>query len=218
MEAASRRSGRTWTLKRILQYFESHKDQDAIAGMARYGIVSRKAYGLSVGNLRELAHLIGTDHRLAQQLWSTGILEGRLLAVLVEDPSRVTPAQMDRWAAQFDNWAICDGCCLHLFHYTPYAWEKADAWSAHKKEFVRRAAFALVAVLAVHDKDASDTQFKKFFPMIRRAAVDERNGVKKAVNWALRQIGKRSIMLNKQAILEARKIQSIDSSSARWIA
>jgi 3-methyladenine DNA glycosylase AlkD len=207
-----------WTKENILRYLEKHKDQNAIDGMARYGIVSKRVYGLSVTKLRELAKKVGKNHSLAQQLWKTGILDARFLAVFIDEHSKVSPTQMNRWALQFDNWAVCDGTCLHLFANTPHAWKKVVQWNNHKKEFVRRAAFTLMAILTVHDKDADDSKFENCFSLIKRASTDKRNGVKKAVNWALRQIGKRNLSLNRKAIQLAKEIHALDSSSARWIA
>ena len=141
-----------------------------------------------------------------------------LVDSFTDEPDSVTEAQMERWAKDFDNWAICDGCCLHLFGRTSFAWKKAIAWSNRREEFVRRAAFTLMAVLTVHDKNAHVKEFVRLLPRIKRAAPDERNGVKKAVNWALRQIGKRNLTLNKLAITTAHQIKEMESSSARWIA
>ncbi|HJW27762.1 MAG TPA: DNA alkylation repair protein [Saprospiraceae bacterium] len=197
---------------------QSLSDPDAVAGMARYGIVSKNVLGISVVKLRSIAKEIGKDHRLAQQLWKTGILDARFLAIFIDEPDSVTEAQMERWAKDFDNWAICDGCCLHLFDRTSFAWKKAIAWSNRREEFVRRAAFTLMAVLTVHDKNAHVKEFVRLLPRIKKAAPDERNGVKKAVNWALRQIGKRNLPLNKLAIATAHQIKKMESSSARWIA
>jgi 3-methyladenine DNA glycosylase AlkD len=206
------------SLPDIIRYLRSLSDPNAVEGMARYGIVSKNVLGISVVKLRSTAKKIGPNHALAQQLWRTGILDARFLAVFIEEPENVTEVQMERWAKDFDNWAICDGCCLHLFDRTPFAWKKAVSWSSRREEFVRRAAFALMAVLAVHDKDADDKKFIRLLPRIKRAAIDERNGVKKAVNWALRQIGKRNLPLNKLAISTAHQIKKMESSSARWIA
>ncbi len=188
------------------------------AGMARFGIRSRKVFGVGVPPLRSLAKKIGTNHRLAQALWNSGYLEARILAALIDDPNLVTPRQMDRWVAAFDNWAVCDACCSVLFDRTPFAYSKAGTWSRRSDEFVKRAGYVMIAVLAVHDKMAPDAAFQKFFPLIRKGATDERNFVKKAVNWALRQIGKRNRNLNTHAIHLATSIRQIDSPSARWIA
>lgn len=189
-----------------------------VAGMARYGITSKNVLGIPVTQLRPLAREIGRNHKLAGQLWKTGILDARFLAVFIEEPDKVTERQMDRWAKDFDNWAICDGCCMHLFDRTPFAWKKANEWSRRKEEFVRRAAFALMAVLTVHDKKALDADFLKLFPLILKGSTDERNGVKKAVNWALRQIGKRNVNLNAAVVRTVEAIKKLDSRSARWIA
>jgi 3-methyladenine DNA glycosylase AlkD len=189
-----------------------------VAGMARYGITPRAALGVPAGPLRALARELGRDHTLAQQLWSTGIHEARLLAALVDEPDKVTPGQMDRWARDFDNWAVCDGVCLHLFGDTPHAWAKARVWAGRREEFVRRAAFALMAVLAVHDAAAPDGAFLALLPAIEAAASDERNGVKKAVSWALRQIGKRNPALNRAALQAGERIRSQGGPAARWIA
>ena len=202
----------------IVSALKAHGNWGNVEGMARFGITSKKVLGVSTPVLRGLAKRIGKNHKLAAGLWKTGILEARILAAFVDEPGRVTAAQMDRWASGFDSWAVCDGVCIHLFVDTPYAHGKAALWSSDEREFVRRAGFALMACLAVHDRKAPDRQFERFFPSIRRAALDERNFVKKAVNWALRQIGKRNAGLNRKAIRLAESIRRMDSKSARWIA
>ena len=186
--------------------------------MARFGIHAKKIYGVSLPELKRLARLVGRDHRLAQELWSSGVHEARLLACFIENPDDVTSRQMDRWTAGFDNWAVCDGCCLHLFAKVPFARQKAVAWSKRSPQFVKRAGFTMMAVLAVHDKEATNSLFRTWLQLIKVASTDERNYVKKAVNWALRQIGKRNLALNGAAIFTARAIQKLESSSARWIA
>jgi 3-methyladenine DNA glycosylase AlkD len=187
--------------------------------MARYGIVAKKVYGgWSTPALKKLAREIGRDHALAQKLWASEIFEARALATMVDDPAKVTEPQMLKWARDFDNWAICDGACINLFRYTRFAHQKCVEWSTRPEEFVKRAAFSLMAGLTVADKAAVDEAFLKFIPLIKRAAVDDRNSVKKGVNWALRQIGKRNPALNKAAIAAARQIQRLDSRAARWIA
>jgi len=186
--------------------------------MARFGIYAKKVYGVSLPQLKQLARQLGKDHLLAQQLWSSGAHEARLLACFIENPDEVTSRQMNLWAGDFDNWAVCDGCCLHLFAKVPFAQKKAAAWCRQDREFVKRAGFALMAVLAVHDKEASDSLFVNWLRLIRDASTDKRNFVKKAVNWALRQIGKRNLHLNKAAIRTAKAIQKLDSTSSRWIA
>ena len=203
----------------ILQLLASRPDPDAVAGMARYGIVARKVYGgWSTPALKKLAREIGRHHALAQELWASEIYEARALATMIEEPEKVTGRQMNRWAKDFDSWAVCDGACINVFRYTRLAHQKCVEWSARPEEFVKRAAFALMAGLTVADKAASDDAFLKFLPLIKRAAVDERNMVKKSVNWALRQIGKRNAALNRAALAVAQEIHLLDSRAARWIA
>jgi 3-methyladenine DNA glycosylase AlkD len=189
-----------------------------VAGMARYGISSKNTLGVSVPSLRAAAKRIGTDHALALELWESGIHEARMLAGFIDDPALVTEEQLERWAKEFDSWDVCDQVCSALFDKTPFAREKAAAWSRREAEFVKRAGFVLMAALAVHDKKASDGVFKGFLPLIEREAADDRNFVKKAVNWALRQIGKRNRALNRAAIASGRRIRKMDAASARWIA
>src|ERR1043166_464776 len=208
----NRSNARNGKLESLLERLNSLADPSTVEGMARFGIVTNKALGISVSTLRPLAKETGKDHLLAQLLWNTGILEARFLAIFIDEPERVTEPQLERWAKSFDNWAICDGCCIHLFDRTPFAWKKAGEWAGRKPEFVRRASFALMAALAVHDKEAEDSRFTRFLPLIRKASNDERNGVKKGVNWALRQIGKRNMTLNKRAIATAREIKEIDAA------
>lgn len=186
-------------------------------GMARFAIPSDKAFGIPVGVLRQHAKRLGKSHELAAALWETGWYEARLLAAFVDEPQRVTPAQMDRWARDFDNWADCDTACFHLFDRTPHAWRKVEQWSDRPEEFVKRAAFALLASLTVHDKQASDEPFALALPLIERAATDERNFVKKAVNWALRSIGKRSLALHAPAVAVAQRLAVSTSAPARWV-
>ena len=189
-----------------------------VAGMARFGINPARTLGVSMPVLRRIAREIGTDHTLAQTLWASGVHEARILAGFVDDPVRVTRAQMNRWAADFDSWDVCDQVCSSLFDRTPFAFQKALEWTDRREEFVKRAGFVLMAALAVHDRRATDAAFERFLPIIARGSTDERNFVKKAVNWALRQIGKRNRRLNRKAIAQARKIQRIPSRAARWIA
>ena len=206
------------TATEILQHLQSLSNSDNVAGMARFGIHAKTVYGVSLPDLKRLARQIGKDHLLAQELWSSGVHEARLLACFIEDPGAVTRRQMDRWASGFDNWAVCDGCCLHLFAKVPFAQEKAAAWCIRNDEFVRRAGFSMMAVLTVHDRKAADALFLRWLRLIKDASSDERNFVKKAVNWALRQIGKRNPRLNKAAVGTAKEIQKLNSTSARWIA
>lgn len=206
------------TSAKILRLLASRPDPHAVEGMARYGIVAKKVYGgWSTPALRKLALELGRNHVLAQELWASEVFEARALATLLADPAQLTGRQMDQWAEDFDNWAICDGACINVFRYSPLAYQKCRDWSARPEEFVKRAAFALMAGLAVADKTASDATFRKFLPLIRRAATDNRNAVKKGVNWALRQIGKRNASLNRAAITLAHQIHGLDSPAARWI-
>jgi 3-methyladenine DNA glycosylase AlkD len=206
------------TVDQVLAELREQANPENVAAMARVGISSSYTLGISVPAIRRFARRIGRDHALALDLWASGIHEARILAALVDEPVRVTPEQMEAWAAEFDSWDICDQVCGNLFDRTPYAFDKVAEWSRRDEEFVRRAAFALLAELAVHDKRAPDERFLACFPLIVAAATDERNYVKKAVNWALRQIGKRNPTLNAQAIDLAREIQQLDSRAARWIA
>ncbi len=185
--------------------------------MARYGIVAEKVYGVSVGQLRAYAKTIGRDHALAGALWKSGWYEARMLATFVDDPARVTPAQMERWCRDFDNWAICDTACFHLFDRTPRAFAKVAAWADRKAEFEKRAAFALLASLAGHDRASGDTAFRASFPMIERAASDPRNFVKKGVSWALRGIGHRSAALHAESVALARKLAASPDPATRWV-
>jgi len=211
-----------------LRFLGSEKDR---AGMARYGINVENAFGVSVYQLRRIAKRLGTDHALARALWETGNHEARLLACFVDDPASVTERQFEAWARGFDSWDICDQATTSLFDLTKHAWPKAVAWAARDEEWVKRAGFSLMAGLAVHDKSATDRAFRKLLPAIARGAFDERNFVKKAVNWALRNIGKRNRALNAAAIACAEKIRVAanqraggerggdpETRSARWVA
>jgi 3-methyladenine DNA glycosylase AlkD len=202
----------------VIQKLQSLSNPQNIAGMARYGINTTHNLGISIYQLRPLAKKIGKNHMLALRLWNSGIHDARLLACFIDDPTQVTSEQMDTWADDFDSWDICDQACTSLFDQTPYAYKKVQQWSEDDKEFKKRAAFSLIAGLAVHDKNAPDSTFEQFFSLFIKHAADSRNYVKKAVNWALRNIGKRNQHLNKQAIQIAQKIQLIDAPSARWIA
>jgi len=204
--------------REIIGELESLSNPEDIEGMARFGINSKKAYGVRMPELRRMARKIGKNHELAEKLWKHGYTETRILASIVDDPEMVTEAQMEEWAIEFDSWDVCDQCCMNLFRKTPFAYKKAFEWSMRDEEFVKRAAFTLIATLAVHDKKADDSKFEQFFPIILRESSDNRNFVKKAVNWALRQIGKRNIYLNKKAIMSAEKINKTGSKSAKWIA
>ncbi len=204
--------------REIIEWIKAQHNPANVAGMARYGINPLNTYGVSVAVLRQQARRIGKDHGLAQQLWASGLREARILAVFVDDPNLVTDDQLERWVAGIDSWDICDGCCGHLFYKTPFAYAKASHWSSRPEEFVKRAGFVLMASLAVHDKKAEDVRFLAFLPLIRQGANDGRNFVKKAVNWALRQIGKRNLTLNRHAIAAAEQMLLFDSPAARWVA
>jgi 3-methyladenine DNA glycosylase AlkD len=206
------------TYQEILSKLKSLKNKRNIEGMARFGIRSKNILGVPKPVLDRMARRIGKNHTLALRLWDCGIHEARLLAALIDEPQKVTSSQMEKWVRDFDSWDICDGVCLHLLNRTALAWHKALQWTRRKREFEKRAGFVLVATLSVHDKKAPDSSFRSFLPVLRREARDERNFVKKAVNWALRQIGKRNKPLNRAAIQEAKRIQKLDSPSARWIA
>jgi 3-methyladenine DNA glycosylase AlkD len=193
-------------------------DPNAGEGMARFGINPEKTLGVSIPNLRKLAKEAGKDHALAGELWESGIHEARILASMVEDPAQVTGAQADRWVRDFDSWDVCDQCCMNLLDRFPQAWEKAAEWTAREREYEKRAGFTMIACLAWHDKKAGDGAFVKLLPIIEREAGDGRNYVKKAVNWALRHIGKRNLNLNREAVLAAERILEQDAKSAKWIA
>lgn len=203
---------------KILKRLKSMSNKENVAGMARFGISPKNTYGISIPNLRRIAKELGRDHLLALQLWRSGIHEARILASMIDDPQKVTSPQMERWVKDFDSWDVCDQCCSNLFDKTSLARTKAVAWSSRKEEFVKRAAFALMAAMAAHDKTEDDARFKRFLKIIIVQSDDERNFVKKAVNWALRGIGKRNRALNKEAIATAKKILERPSKAARWIA
>jgi 3-methyladenine DNA glycosylase AlkD len=202
----------------VLQQLGSLSNQQVIAGMARFGINPNNTYGVSIPILRKMAKEIGRDHFLAQQLWASGIHDARILASMVDEPKKVTEEQMESWVKEFDSWDVCDQCCGNLFDKTGLAYQKAVEWSGREEEFVKRAAFALIACLVVHDKNAVDEQFTQFLPLIEMESTDNRNYVRKGVNWALRQIGKRNLNLNRRAIEAAEEIKRMDSRSAKWIA
>ena len=206
------------TVPEILQYFQSCSNPANIAGMQRYGIDVQHAYGTPAPTLRSLARSIRVDHVLALDLWATGVHDARHLAAMIADWRQVTDAQMEAWAAEFRSWDLCDGCCNNLFRKTPFAFQKVVDWSVREEEFIRRASFSLLASLAVHDKIAPDALFANYLALIELASTDERNFVKKAVNWALRQIGKRNPILHARALETGYRLAKSDSKSARWIA
>jgi 3-methyladenine DNA glycosylase AlkD len=200
-----------------LAWLERRGSRRNSEGMARYGIVAPKVYGASVATIRQLAKQLGRDHDLALALWETGWYEARMLCAFVDEPAKVTPAQMDRWARDFDNWAICDTICFHLFDRTPLAWRKLAPWSRRRDEFVKRAAFATLAGLALHDKTAPDAPFLDALALVERAASDERNFVKKGVSWGLRSLGHRNPRLHAAAVATARRLASSPEPAARWV-
>src|SRR5579859_839803 len=208
----------SWTCERCLEELRRLGTQRNIDGMARYGIVAKVVYGVSKPKMDELARRIGKNHPLALELWDSGVHDARILAGLVDIPVEVTAAQMNKWVLDFDNWDVCDGTCCHLFVFAKPAWNCAIAWTKRAPEFEKRAGFALLAYLAYRDKAAKDAQYKKVLPLLVCEANDDRNFVRKAVNWALRNIGKRNLNLNRAAIQIAQRIQRLDSRSARWIA
>jgi 3-methyladenine DNA glycosylase AlkD len=197
-----------------LEKMSTKHDRD---NLKRFGITAGKAYGVSMANIQALAKRLGRSHDLAAALWETGWYEARLLTSFVDEPARVTPAQMDRWCRDFDNWGICDTICFHLFDRTPHAWTKVARWHDKRAEFVKRAAFALLASLALHDKRAPDRRFVEGLAFIERAATDERNFVKKGVSWALRLIGRRNQGLNAEAVVVARRLAASPEPAARWV-
>jgi len=205
------------TVDAVLASLERRGTKRTRDGMQRYGIDAPKAFGVSVGDLKQLAKPLGRNHALAARLWETGWYEARMLAGFVDDPARVTSSQMDRWARDFDNWAICDHLCFHLFDRTPHAWDKIRLWSGRRDEFVKRAAFALLASVALHDKGTGDEPFLRALPLIERAAADERNFVKKGVSWALRSVGRRNLALNAASIELAQRLAASTDSAARWV-
>jgi 3-methyladenine DNA glycosylase AlkD len=211
-------AGQTWGAERVLRELQSLGTRRNIEGMARFGIVAKDVYGVSKPKLDKLARRIGRNHSLGLELWETGNHDARILAGLIAERKLVTSRQMERWVRDFDNWDVCDGTCCHLFVFAAPAWQKAHSWSRRKKEFEKRAAFALAAFLACHDKKAPDAEFRKYLEVIEREAWDERKFVRKAVNWALRNIGKRNPVLNRAAIASAERIALQASRAARWIA
>jgi 3-methyladenine DNA glycosylase AlkD len=193
-------------------------DPKVRAKMEYFGVRVRKAHGISAPVLHQFAKHIGKDHRLAQQLWTTGIHEARILATLIGESKKVTAAEMDRWVRDFDAWDVIDAACCYLYAHAKPAWNKAAAWSRRSEEFVKRASFSLIAYLTYKDEAAANVRFVRFLRVIEREAHDERNFVKKAVNWALRNIGKRNLRLNREATRAAERIRRQDSRAARWIA
>jgi len=205
-------------VKLILKKLKLLSNPKAVTGMARFGINPKNTYGVSIPNLRKIAKETGKNHKLAQELWQSGIHEAKILAGMIDETDKVTEKQLDSWAKDFDSWDVCDQTCMNLFDKTRFARQKIIEWTKNDEEFIKRAGFVLMAVLAVHDKEMSDREFVEFYPIIKREATDNRNFVKKAVNWALRQIGKRNENLRKEAIKLAREIKEIDAKAAKWVA
>ena len=202
----------------VMHKLKAKARPDQLEGMARYGMTAEGRLGLSVPEMRKLAKELGKNHDLALELWKTGIPDAMIVAALVAEPTKLTEAQMEDWVKDINSWDVCDQVCMNLFDKSPLAWKKIADWSTREEEFVKRAAFALIASLAVHDKEAEDQKFIELLPLIKREAYDERNFVKKAVNWALRSIGKRNPKLNEAAIEAATDILWVESRTARWIA
>jgi 3-methyladenine DNA glycosylase AlkD len=207
-----------WTRARVLRELKRLANPAVREKMAYFGVKVPKAYGISAPALHALSRRIGKDHRLAEQLWSSGVHEARILATLIGDSAKVTAAQMDRWARNFNAWDVVDAACCYLYPEAVPAWYQVKAWSRRPEEYVKRAAFSLAAYLSYKDKQAPDAQFEAVLQIIEREAHDERNFVRKAVNWALRNIGKRNLHLNRAAIRTAERIRRHDSRAARWIA
>jgi len=201
----------------VLKKLKAKARPDQLAGMARYGMTVKHRLGVSIPDMRRMAKELGKDHKLAVELWKTGTAESSILAAMIDEPGKLTEAQMEEWVKDIDSWDVCDQVCMNLFEKTPLARKKILDWSKREEEFVKRAAFALIACLAWHDKDTEDDMFVKLLPVIKREATDERDLVKKAVNWALRNVGKRNLKLNKAATRTAKEILKIDSKVARWI-
>ena len=206
------------TSKELLKILHSKANTKNVEGMAKFGITSTNRLGISVPNMRKIAKQNGNDHSVAMELWDTGIPEAQIVAALIAEPDKLTEKQMENWVKDFNSWDVCDQVCMNLFDKTPLAWKKIYDWSEREEEFVKRAAFSLIACIAWHDKSISDEKLIELFPLIKREATDNRNFLKKAVNWALRHIGKKNKTLNKAAINLAKEIKQIDSKSARWIA
>ena len=197
-----------------LERLSTKRDRE---NLARFGITAPKAFGVSVSNIQKVAKKLGRNHELADALWKTGWYEARMLTSFVDDPERVTPAQMDRWCRDFDNWGICDTVCFHLFNRTPHAWTMVKKWGGNREEFIKRAAFALVASLAIHDKTEGDRRFLDSLVRIERAATDERNFVKKGVSWALRTVGRRNAALHAAAVKLAKHLSASPEPAAKWV-
>jgi 3-methyladenine DNA glycosylase AlkD len=203
--------------KEILEKLKTKSRKDQLEGMARFGINTNNRLGVSIPDIRRIAKEFGRNHEVALELWKTGYDDAKITAALVDDPDKVSEDQMDEWVKDFNSWDVCDQICMNLFDRSPYAWKKIFEWSKREKEFVKRAAFTLLACLAWHDKNAEDDKFLEYFPLIKKNVDDDRNYVKKAVSWSLRHIGKRNLNLHKHVLVFANDIKQIDSKTARWI-
>jgi len=200
-----------------LAWLESHGTKKTRDGMARYGITAAKAYGVTVGDIRRLGKQLGPNHGVAVALWKTGVYEARMLAAFVGEPEKLTAAQMDEWCRDFDSWALCDTLCFGLFDRSPLAFDKVRTWARSREEFIKRAAFALLSCLALHGRGEGDAPYLGLLPLIEKAATDDRNFVKKAVNWALRSVGERSRALHAEALSMARRLAESTDATARWV-
>ena len=207
-----------WTVERAFEELRCHGSKPNVEGMARFGIRSKEVFGVSKPTLDNIVRTIGKNHDLGLRLWKTGNHDARLMGMLISEPARVTGKQMETWVKDFDNWDVCDGTCCHLFVDAKPAWSKALAWTRRKNEFEKRAGFALIAYLAIHDKTAKDDRFMPCLKAIERESWDERNFVRKAANWALRNIGKRNLRLNRDATACGERIRATDTRAGRWIA
>jgi 3-methyladenine DNA glycosylase AlkD len=207
-----------FSIEEVLRQLESKSRRDQLEGMARYGMNIEHRLGVPIPELRLIAKKTGKNHELALGLWKTGIADAKILAAMIDDPTLLSDEQMEDWVKDIDSWDVGDQVCMNLFEKSPLAWRKVEEWSKRDEEFVKRTAFGLLACLAWHDKKANDDQFLQLFHVFSRGAIDERNSVKKAVSWALRNIGKRNLHLNKAAVNEAARLRLLDSKSARWIA
>jgi 3-methyladenine DNA glycosylase AlkD len=205
------------SVESALAWLKGHATKKTLEGMARYAIPSDRAFGVAMRDVQNLAKQLGKNHALALGLWATGCYEARLLAIYVDDPACLTAAQMDEWCRDFDNWAVCDTACFGLFKRTAHAWKRLEPWARSEEEFIKRAAFALLWSLSGHDDDATDAQFLQGLKLVEKAADDERNFVKKAVNMALRAVGKRNPKLNAAARALAKRLSASSNAAARWI-
>jgi 3-methyladenine DNA glycosylase AlkD len=215
--ARAARKPATMTKADVLAWLEKNGSAKVVQGMSRYGITAKRAFGIPVGTMRALAKRIGKDQALSEALWDSDWYEARMMAAFVGDPARVTAKQMDAWARDFDSWAICDTACFALFGHTRHAWARAKAWARSPREFVKRGSFALMATLVLRDKAAPDAKFAALFPLIEEGARDERNFVKKSVNWALRTIGKRNAAMNAEACRVAARLAASSEPAPRWV-